>query len=90
VAKAKGSDVEDASSAIERVSRPVSTMWEPTKEEKGELEVDSEDDAVCQYTIRPPESTNIGPTPGGKSSRQSRFIHLCWFGLPSLLVHILS
>ncbi|KAH8947023.1 hypothetical protein BDL97_11G018000 [Sphagnum fallax] len=69
VAKAKGSDVEDASSAIERVSRPVSTMWEPTKEE-GELEVDSEDDAVCQYTIRPPESTNIGPTPGGKSSRQ--------------------
>ncbi len=33
VAKAKGSDVKDASSAIERVSRPVSTMWEPTKEE---------------------------------------------------------
>jgi hypothetical protein len=31
VAKAKGSDVEDASSAI--VSRPVSTMWEPTKED---------------------------------------------------------
>ncbi|CAM6036156.1 unnamed protein product [Sphagnum compactum] len=70
VAKAKESDVEDASSAIARVSRPVSTMWEPTKEDKGELDVDGEDDAACQYTIRPLESTNIGPTPGGKSIRQ--------------------
>ncbi|CAK9860283.1 unnamed protein product [Sphagnum jensenii] len=70
VAKAKGSDAEDASSAIVRVSKPVSTMWEPTKED-GELEVDSEDDAACQYTIRPPETTNIGPTPGGKSSHQT-------------------